>query len=147
MMTTDKQTKEFLDGFMGARGPQPGCGGRTKGIPNKKTQDLADLIEAACPGFNPVIAMAKIAHLGTINSFVPDEQGQYHWVTERIGTEHRAKCLTEVAQYIAPKRKAVEHSGEIATSGGVLLVEAVKSPDEWLANNQAVQATVLSMEE
>src|SRR5829696_6196646 len=67
-------------------------GGRQRGTPNKKTQTVADtLAELGC---NPIEGMAKIAM---------DEQAE-------LGL--RAQMYKELAQYVAPKRKAVEVTGE-----------------------------------
>lgn len=80
-------------------------GGRVKGTPNKKTQELIDMIEAAgCP--HPVQGMAEIA------------------VKARSeGNDDLAKdCYKELAQYVAPKRKAIEHSGEVDTKQPLVIV-------------------------
>lgn len=125
-------------------------GGRTKGTPNKKTAELKELIEEVLPGFHPIVAMAKIAHMGLISRPQFDEAGNYTGQKDLpIGDEYRTRCLTEVGQYLYPKRKAVEHSGELKTSGGVLLVENVKTADRWLAEGEdgsGVMAAVTSQE-
>jgi hypothetical protein len=67
-------------------------GGRQIGTPNKKTQAVADtLAELGC---NPIKGMAKIA------------------MDESQPMQLRATMYRELAQYIAPKRKAVEVTGE-----------------------------------
>lgn len=119
--------------------------GRPKGSINKRSQDLVELIEEACPGFNPVVSMARIAHLGTINTFI-NVDGEFRWVETPIAPEHRVKCLTEVCQYVAAKRKAIEHSGGIATTGGVLLVDKVADPEAWLAHTSAPMVAATSAE-
>ena len=129
-----------------AGGRKPGQtdgGGRKKGTPNKKTAELIDLVNEACPGFHPIVAMAKIAHLGVIETLdIPSGK----MITRLIADEHRIKCVSEVSQYLFPKRKAVEHSGGIATSGGVLLVEKVASTEEWVAQGQAARTAAASAE-
>lgn len=79
-------------------------GGRVKGTPNKRTQDLIDLIERECPGYDPIVAMAKIAN---------DEAQDYNI---------RVQCHKEVAQYIHAKRKAIEVNGGEDSEGNVLPV-------------------------
>ncbi len=76
-----------------ARGAHPGerRGGRQKGMPNKRTQAVAETLEAI--GLDPIRGMAEIALDKTIE----------------VGV--RAQMLKELAQYVAPKRKAIEHSG------------------------------------
>lgn len=68
-------------------------GGRKKGVPNKRTQDIVDLLEEKFPGYNPIVSMAAIAN------------------DETLPRDIRMAAHKEVAQYVAPKRKAIEHSG------------------------------------
>ena len=77
------------------RGAKPGerRGGRTKGTPNKRTAEVqAKLDELGC---DPIQGMAQIA------------------LDESNPKELRAQMYKELAQYIAPKRRATEISGEI----------------------------------
>lgn len=75
-------------------------GGRKKGTPNKKTQDLYDQIQAAvkeingADGYDPVIQMAILA------------------TKEGVDDQLRFNCHKEIAPYIHAKRKAVEVSGD-----------------------------------
>ena len=73
-------------------GSKPGerRGGRQKGTPNKRTLDVADRLKTL--GCDPIEGMALIA------------------MDESNTPELRGKMFSELAQYIAPKRKAVEHS-------------------------------------
>jgi hypothetical protein len=84
------------------RGSKPGekRGGRQKGTPNKRTLAVTDKLEAL--GCDPIQRMAQIA------------------MDEEVEVTIRARLLTELAQYIAPKRKAVEVTGE---DGGPLELE------------------------
>ena len=67
--------------------------GRPKGALNKRTQAVADLLaEMDC---DPIVGMAMIA----LDAHNP--------------IELRARMYAELAQYVAPKRRAVEHSGEV----------------------------------
>jgi hypothetical protein len=64
-------------------------GGSRKGIPNKATADVAAKLAALkC---DPLTGMARIA------------------LNRKNPVELRAKMFAELAQYIAPKRKATEH--------------------------------------
>lgn len=65
-------------------------GGRQKGTPNKKTQEIVELLEEKFPGYNPIVAMAEIANDPSVELSI------------------RTAMHKEVAQYIAPKRKAVD---------------------------------------
>ena len=78
------------------RGSKPGerRGGRQKGTPNKDTKALCDRIAERYPGWDPVEAMAEIAQDDTNDVMI------------------RLAALKEIAQYIHPKRKAIEHTGK-----------------------------------
>ncbi len=67
-------------------------GGRKKGTPNKRTQEVIDQLTAL--DCDPIEGMANIA------------------LNEKNSAELRGRMFSELAQYIAPKRKAIEHSGE-----------------------------------
>ncbi len=67
-------------------------GGREKGTPNKKTQAVIDKLAAL--DCDPIEGMARIA------------------LDDQNSPELRGRMFSELAQYIAPKRKAIEHSGE-----------------------------------
>lgn len=79
--------------------PRPPGAGRRKGSPNRATSDLLSLIQAhvaekcGVENYHPVTALAEIAN------------------TEAHPIEVRTKAHTEVAGYVAAKRKAVEISG------------------------------------
>ena len=65
-------------------------GGRAKGTPNRKTQEVVERLEAL--GCDPIEGMARIA------------------MNEANPPELRGRMFAELAGYVAPKRKAVEHS-------------------------------------
>lgn len=68
-------------------------GGRQKGTPNKPKQALIEMMAERWPGYHPVMAMADIAN------------------DDSVDLETRFAAHREVAQYVEPKRKAVEHTG------------------------------------
>ena len=75
------------------RGSKPGerRGGRQKGTPNKRTVEVQQrLTELDC---DPIQGMALIA------------------MDPEATLELRGRMFAELAAYIAPKRKAVEHTG------------------------------------
>jgi hypothetical protein len=75
--------------------------GRPKGALNKRTLDVIDKLAALhC---DPITGMALIA------------------MDEKNSIELRAKMFVELAQYIAPKRKAVEHSSDAGMIEALLL--------------------------
>ena len=71
-------------------------GGRAKGTPNKKSIEIADKLAAL--GCDPIEGMARLSQDPT------------------VPIEVRGRMLSELAQYVAPKRKAIEHSGEVRIS-------------------------------
>lgn len=79
---------------MAGRGAAPGerRGGRAKGTVNKDKRALLDKIQAEFPGYDPVMAMVKIAR---------DE--------ENVDLGMRFAAHKEVAQYVTPKLKAIDH--------------------------------------
>lgn len=78
-------------------------GGRQKGTPNKVTQDIQAKLDAL--GCDPIQGMAEIAaearRTGDLNL---------------AGTMYK-----ELAQYVAPKRKAVEVQGDVTLGGGLTI--------------------------
>lgn len=80
------------------RKPPTKKGGRPKGVPNKRTLEIQERLEAM--GCDPLTGLAEIAQ-------------QLKTTKTAAGLKLRAWCLAELAQYVAPKRKAVEHSGAL----------------------------------
>ena len=78
-------------------------GGRIAGTPNKATADLQTKLDAL--GCNPIEGMARIA------------------MNRRAPVAVRAKMFAELAQYIYPKRKAVEHTG---TADNLIRIEVTR---------------------
>lgn len=85
-------------------GPRKGAG-RPKGVANKDKQELLDLIESTgCK--HPIVGLAEIAKQS-------HAEGNLDLATT---------CYKELSQYVAAKRKAVEHSGEIEQKGPLVVV-------------------------
>lgn len=84
-------------------------GGRAAGTPNKDKAALLELIQEAVgdQDYHPVVAMAVIANdSGTKEVRVDGKRRK----VPKYPLELRAQMHREVAQYVAPKLKAVEHS-------------------------------------
>lgn len=98
-----------------ARGSKPGerRGGRQKGTPNKKTADIEAKLEAI--GCDPIELLARIANGEPLQARIPGSPEHSEPVEQWPTLEQRIAAGKELAQYVAPKRKAVEHSGHIAT--------------------------------
>ncbi len=86
---------------MAGGGKRPGAG-RPKGSLNKTTLGVIDKLQEM--GIDPIEGMARIAN------------------NEANNIDLRARMYAELAQYIAPKRKAMEVTGE---GGGPLLVTSI----------------------
>jgi hypothetical protein len=77
-------------------------GGRSVGTPNRSTAEVKQTLEAlSC---DPSEGMARIA------------------MDESQPMALRASMYRELAQYVAPKRKALEHKGEMASSNPPVFV-------------------------
>jgi hypothetical protein len=92
-------------------------GGRAKGTPNKSALPLMEKAkELGCDPFEILCLFAlgdwKALGYKEGHTFTPTQKGE---VIERplITPELRSKAASEAAQYLYPKRKAIEHSGEI----------------------------------
>jgi len=76
---------------------QKKTGGRKKGTPNKKTQNMIDKLDAL--GYDPIESLVRLA-------------------LEAKKTKDSAmefNACKELAQYVAPKRKAIEMTAEVTT--------------------------------
>ena len=86
-------------------GARPGAG-RPKGLPNKRTKEIAErLSELYC---DPIEGMAMIANDTTLDHSL------------------RLQAFKELAQYVAPKRKSVDID---ATIDGNVSIEVVRYSD------------------
>src|SRR4051794_2627720 len=119
---------------MARGGARPGAG-RPKGSPNKRTLAVAEML--ARLGCDPILGMAKIA-LGDVPCLACKGEGSVRWSgsdaayrcdacngggRDAVPIELRAKMMVELAQYVASKRKAVDHDG---SSSEQLVVELVR---------------------
>lgn len=90
-------------------------GGRTKGTPNKDTQELQEICKRLkCSPFEVTIlfAMGDWRTLGyTAEKYVSSESEKATTYKYTIDPSVRAKCASDACQYLYAKRKAVEMSG------------------------------------
>jgi hypothetical protein len=89
--------------------PRTKAGGRVKGTPNKRTQDVIERLNEL--GCDPIEGMAKIA-----------AQAMTEGELMLAGQMYK-----ELAQYVAPKRKAIEHTGK---DGESLVPQVIKISHE-----------------
>lgn len=95
---------------MPAGGARQGAG-RKKNVPNKDKRELVEKLAKAFPRWDPVMAMAEMAN------------------DKKNGIDLRFAASKEVAQYIHPKRKAIEHSGPDGQQLATLIVNVPPLPD------------------
>src|SRR5689334_9428245 len=111
-----------------ARGSKPGerRGGRQAGTPNKLTQEISERL--AAKGVDPIEGLADIATeaMTEAKAMEPGTAEKRDWL------KLAQAANSELAQYVAPKRKAVEHSGSIATHEQSLeaLADSEEDPGE-----------------
>ena len=65
---------------------------KKKGTPNKDKVELRELIAQKHPGYHPVLALADIAN------------------DKKVGLDNRMMAHREVAKYMEPQLKAIEHT-------------------------------------
>src|SRR4051794_30217450 len=95
--------------------PAPGPG-RPRGSRNKRSLAVEEkLAEMGC---DPISAMALLA------------------MDERVAIELRIKLYCELAGYVAPKLKAIEHTGDVAAHRFVIMgAEPDATSEEWERRN------------
>jgi len=112
----DQSPSASKDGcIMPAPKGSPKHGGRQKGTPNKSTQNL--LLKAEELSVDPFeILLLYVKRdwkaLGFATENVLDKEG-FETSVPRISMETQIECAKEVCQYIYPKRKAIELSGDL----------------------------------
>ena len=101
------------------RGSKPGehRGGRRAGTPNKVTIEVITKLNAL--GCDPIESMARIA------------------MDDANPPELRGKMFAELAGYIAPKRKAIEHEAAPGVAAGYVIIgeREAESAQAWLEQN------------
>jgi hypothetical protein len=95
----------------------PKVGGRTKGTPNKSALPLQEKAkELGCDPFEILcrFALGDWQGLGYDKGITYQSTNKGDLIEKHIiPPELRSKAAAEAAQYLYPKRKAIEHSGEV----------------------------------
>jgi hypothetical protein len=108
-------------------GERPKGAGKPKGTENKRTKEIREELEALGMGKtfeNPVVWMARV-YAGSITLPVVIKTPDGETIADRVASpEIRSKCAAEVAQYLFPKRKAMELSGADGQDLGIYLMNA-----------------------
>lgn len=89
------------------------------GSPNRNKQALIKLLQAQYPGYQPVMEIAHAAHKLTGAAKAAEESKDSEEKAQALGLWERAAAAHEkVAQYVTPKLKAIELTGQ---DGGPLV--------------------------
>lgn len=105
----------------GTGGKRPGAG-RPKGSKSKRTYEAMAILDAL--GVNPIENLARIAAGHPIRAQIGLNKDNGDIIVEDVipTLEQQLAANKELAQYVAPKLKAIEHSG---TDGGAIIIEKV----------------------
>jgi hypothetical protein len=87
----------------------PKTGGRARGTPNKRTHELAEKLEKL--GCDPIEGLARIA------------------LADETAPELKVRCYAELAQYVHPKRKAMEVGPSGDGGAPIVLIHNVPRPE------------------
>ena len=88
------------------------------GSPNRDKKTLLRLLQERYPNYQPILEIAKAAHKLTA---MAESSGESE-LWRDAGAMHE-----RVAQYVTPKLKAIEVTGE---DGGPIVVQVVKHSDD-----------------
>lgn len=105
-------------------------GGRSKGTPNKKTFDAQKMAEDL--GVDPLEILLHAASnnyqaLGYESAITTKLVGENAITEDTIPISTRVQAAKEAAQYLYPKRKAIEHTGKDGTD---LFLDAILKAQE-----------------
>ena len=91
---------------------KPKTGGRKKGTPNNDKAELLQQIRdhIGDQDYHPVLAMAEMA---TAVETVTDPKTKKEKVVPVYPLSTREAMTREVAQYVAPKLKSIEHTADV----------------------------------
>jgi hypothetical protein len=102
----------------------PKTGGRVRGTPNKTTKSVMEKLDEL--GCDPIEGLAGIA------------------MNTNTAPELKVRCYLELAQYVYPKRKAVDLSVE-KSDGVVLSLGNVPIPREFLPADSPERVQIPSL--
>jgi len=77
---------------------------------SKTNTALLSMLQVKFPNYHPVVAMAEMAHESGIEDGI------------------RLNCHKEIAKYVEPQLKAVEHRGTVKSDFGTLRVIPAEAP-------------------
>jgi len=83
---------------------------------------LLSMLQAKFPNYHPLIAMAEMAHDNSVEDGI------------------KLNCHKEIAKYIEPQLKAVEHRGTVKADFGTLRVVPAQLPNPVDTNGAAASS-------
>lgn len=110
-------------------------GGRAKGTTNKDKQALAERAKAL--GVDPfqillLFAAGNWKALGYPEEFDHKSTKDGMVSVRVISADLRGKCASEACQYIHPKKKAIEHTGEVNLTPTITVIKRANGEEHHL---------------
>ena len=109
--------------------PKPPNAGRKPGTPNKDTAMIQELVDKL--DMHPAEVLAHVATGNAVALGLVEAGSHPADSILAIPISLRVKAASELCSYLLPKRKAVEISANEDRPGGVLLVPAPITMDQW----------------
>ena len=85
--------------------------GRGKGTPNKKTVEFMQMLEEK--GFDPGAAYVELFQKQMQLYEEKRKQNPKHKISQGVLLNQASQTLNNICQYVYPRKKAVEHTGEV----------------------------------
>ena len=106
-------------------GVRPPGAGRPKGTPNKKTLEFQALLEKK--NFSPGEALIKIFHEQM--AIFEHRKKMRNFTGALIALDNAQTTANNICQYVYPKKKAVEHTGEVGIKTFADFIAAGSNPE------------------
>lgn len=100
---------------------KPKTGGRTKGVVNRRNGEIAQLAERLGVDVFKILLLIASGNSKALGHMTEDLNGEP--IGEKIPLRDRMYAASELAQYIQPKLKSIEHSGTITDISGQREIE------------------------
>lgn len=107
-------------------GERPAGAGRPKGTPNKKTLEFQQVL--AAHNFDPAEQLIYIFKEQMKIFELRNKSRNKAGAVEALGAAE--KTCNDICQYVYPKKKAIEHSGEVGVKTFADFMAAAKSGKE-----------------
>lgn len=100
----------------------PKTGGRQAGTPNKRTRDILEILDKA--NYCPITTLMWVEEQA--REIFEMRKRNTNWSGALVALDQAESAASEIAQYTLPKKKAVEHSGEVGVKTFVDFIKAAK---------------------